>query len=53
MTKTKPTSNYIVGRYVGTKNIIISRFKSYKPTNQLTNIITIYMIVEKIYNMSI
>ena len=42
----KPTFNYIVGLYVGKKNIIISRFKGYKPTNQLTNIITIY-IVEK------
>lgn len=36
---------------VAKKNIIISRFKRYKATKQLSNYITIYIIVE-IYNMS-
>lgn len=33
---------------VAKKNIIISRFKRYKATKQLSNYITIYIIVENI-----
>ena len=41
-TKTKATNFKKVAFMVAKKNIIISRFKRYKATKQLSNYITIY-----------